>query len=169
MDPNSITLIISVAALIIAIVAFFRAGSAQQVETNGTTMTDASLKPLQLQAYERLVMLTERISLPNLINRVYQPHFTAREMQTLLLENIRQEFEYNTSQQIYVTQKAWEGVRSLRDQNMLIINSIAKTLPPDATAGELNRQIIETIMNEEKGALHTYVASTLNEEAKRIL
>ncbi|HEU4632561.1 MAG TPA: hypothetical protein VFS22_01165, partial [Flavisolibacter sp.] len=78
-------------------------------------------------------------------------------------------FEYNASQQIYVSPQAWEAVRNLRDQNMLMINSIAKTLAPDAAANELNRQIIEGLMHEEKAALHTYVADTLNAEAKKIM
>jgi hypothetical protein len=50
-----------------------------------------------------------------------------------------------------------------------MINSIAKTLEPDATAKELNRQIIEGLMHEEKAALHTYVSDTLNAEAKKIM
>ncbi len=168
MEETSITLWIAIAAFAMAVAAFFRAGMNKK-ETPPPPAPDTSFRPLQLQAYERLVILTERIALPNLINRVYQPHFTAREMQSLLLENIRVEFEYNASQQIYVTQKAWEAVRNLRDQNMLIINSISKTLAPDAKAGDLNRQIIEALMNEQTGALHTYVSTTLNDEAKKIL
>ena len=38
-------------------------------------------KQLQLQAYERLTLLTDRIALPNLVNRVNQPGLSAREMQ----------------------------------------------------------------------------------------
>jgi hypothetical protein len=126
-------------------------------------------RPLQLQAYERLVLLAERIALPNLISRMSQPGLSAREMQVYLIETIKQEYEYNASQQIYVSQQAWSAVRSLRDQNMLFINSISKTLSPDAPATELNRKIIEGLMSEEKAALHTIVADTLNEEAKKIM
>ena len=45
-------------------------------------------------------MLAERIALPNLISRANQPGLTAKEMQLLLLENIKQEYEYNMTQQI---------------------------------------------------------------------
>ena len=38
-------------------------------------------RPLQLQAYERLVILTERVALPNIVSRANQPGLTAREMQ----------------------------------------------------------------------------------------
>jgi hypothetical protein len=164
MEFTSISLIFSVLATLIALLAFFRSG---KKEERGTE--DYSARPLQLQAYERLVLLCERIAIPNLISRVSRPDLSAREMQIFLIETIKQEYEYNASQQIYVTQKAWEGIRNLRDQNLLFINSIAKTVPPDATAHDLNKAIIEAIMHEEKAALHTYVATTLNAEAKKLM
>src|SRR6188768_1546334 len=58
--------------------------------------------PLRLQAFERLIVFLERISLNNLIGRVYQPGLTVREFHLELLSNIRAEFEHNVSQQIYV-------------------------------------------------------------------
>ena len=165
MDQTTISLIVSVIALLVAILAYFSKSSA----TATPVTADISIKPLQLQAYERLVILTERIALPNLVSRLSQPGFSAKEMQVLLIETIKQEFEYNASQQIYVSPQAWDAIRSLRDQNMLIINSIAKTMPPEARANDLNRHLIEAMMREEKEALHTYVANTLNAEAKKIM
>ena len=124
---------------------------------------------MQLQAFERLVILCERISLPNLISRVNQPQLSARDMQLMLIETIKQEFEYNASQQIYVSQAAWEAVRNLRDQTLLIINSIARTLPAEASAHDLNKGLLEAILNQENAALHTFTLDTLNEEARRIM
>ena len=164
MEFSSISLIFSVLATLIALFAFFRS------EKKETLIRDnKSTRPLQLQAYERLVLLCERIALPNLISRVGRPDLGAREMQVYLIETIKQEYEYNASQQIYVSEKSWEAVRNLRDQNMLFINTIAKTLQPDAGSVDLNRALIEALMHEEKAALHTYVASILNEEAKKLM
>ena len=164
MEVSTVSLVVSILALLLSVFVFF------QLKDKDITLPDSfSTRPLQLQAYERLVLLCERISLPNLISRLSQPGLSAREMQVFLIETIKQEYEYNASQQIYVSQKAWEAVRNLRDQSMLMINTIAKTLAPDATASELNRQIIESIMGEEKAALHTYVTDTLNAEAKKIM
>src|SRR5688572_16128273 len=82
-------------------------------------------QPLQLQAYERLMLFVDRIALPNLISRSNQSGLSAREMQALLTQQIRQEFEYNVTQQIYVSPESWEAVRNLKDQNLLIINQIS--------------------------------------------
>jgi hypothetical protein len=164
MEVSIISLVIAIIALLVSAFVFFQMKDSEPGEVEAF-----STRPLQLQAYERLVLLCERIALPNLISRMSQPGFTAREMQVFLIETIKQEYEYNASQQIYVSQQAWEAVRNLRDQNMLIINTISRTLPPDAAATELNRHIMESLMQEEKGALHTFVATLLNKEAKRIM
>jgi len=168
MTESTLSIIISIVALLISIISFFISKAKKQA-----TPTPAGEKfnstPLQLQAYERLAVLCERIAIPNLISRVNHPLATAKEMQALMIENIKQEFEYNASQQIYVSEAAWDAVRSLRDQNLLMINSIAKSLPPDATATELNRQLMEAMMQEEKAAIHTYATNTLNAEAKKIM
>lgn len=90
-------------------------------------------------------------------------------MQVVLLENIKQEFEYNTSQQIYVTPVAWEAVRNLRDQNMLVINEVASMLPEEAKAMDLNKRLLEVIMNQNDQALHIIVLNALNFEAKKLM
>jgi hypothetical protein len=166
MEFSSVSIVFSVLATVIAILAYFKA---DKQTGNKERSEDFSTRPLQLQAYERLVLLCERIALPNLISRLSQPDLSAREMQVFLIESIKQEYEYNASQQIYVSAKAWEAVRNLRDQNMLFINTISKSLAPDASGRDLNRAIIEAMMNEEKAALHTFVATTLNAEAKKIM
>ncbi|GAA4753099.1 hypothetical protein [Flavisolibacter ginsenosidimutans] len=164
MEASTLSLFVAVLALFIGIVALLRTYREPKKETDGF-----NTKPLKLQAYERLVILCERISLPALISRTSSPDLSAREMQYMLVGNIKQEFEYNTSQQIYVSQAAWESVRNLRDQTLLIINSIARTLPEDARAHDLNKGLLEAIMNQDNAALHTYTLDTLNGEAKKAM
>jgi hypothetical protein len=130
---------------------------------------DAAMRQLQLQAYERLILLTDRIALPNLVSRVNQQGLTAREMQALLTQTIKQEFEYNVTQQIYVTAESWEAVRNLRDQNLLIINQISSFLPAEATGQDLNRSILEMLMQQPKASLHSIVSEVLSYEAKSLM
>src|ERR1700712_3141137 len=113
---------------------------------------------MQLQAYERLLILVDRIALPHLISRVNQPNANAREMQLLLTQNIRSEFDYNITQQIYVSPDAWDTVKNLKEQNLLIINQLANVLPPQATGLDLNKLLLEFLMNDKKGTLHEVVS-----------
>jgi len=128
-----------------------------------------STKQLQLQAYERLILLVDRIALPNLINRLNEPGLTAREMQAGLIHNIKGEFEYNITQQMYVSQDAWDAVRNLKDQNMLIVNQITSFLPAEASAQDLNRSILEMLMQNPKASLHNVVADALSYEARKLM
>ena len=166
MDSASIAIIIAILALIIAV--FSLVQNKKDPEKQNSYNSGFNPVPLQLQAYERLVMLCERIAIPNLVSRMNQPHLSAREMQVILIETIKQEFEYNASQQIYVNPVAWETVKNLKDQNLLIINQIASLLPPDAKALDLNRQLVEVIGKQEK-PLHIMVSDTLNFEARKLM
>jgi hypothetical protein len=166
MEDSKISLIVAVIALLTSI---YTLAVKSKPPVQKTADENFLTKPLRLQAYERLVLLAERIALPNLISRLSQPGVSAREMQFMLLESIKQEFEYNASQQIYVSEAAWDAVRGLRDQNLLMINSIAKSLPADASATELNRRLMEALMEEQQAAIHTYATNTINAEAKKIM
>ena len=166
MDLTTLSLIISVLAIIIAVYSLIQ---------NPKKATEPVVKdkfesiPLRLQAYERLVLLTERIALPNLISRLNQPGISAAEMKIILTENIKQEFEYNSTQQLYVSPVSWDAVRNLKEQNIMVINQVAGTLPPAASASELNKKILEILLSQQSGAIHEMVAQTLNHEAKKLM
>ena len=168
MDENMISLLVALAALLIALYSFYLVNEIRKKKTKqeGDGFTS---RPLQLQAYERLVMLAERIAIPNLVSRANQAGLSARQMQILLLDSIKQEYEYNASQQIYVSPTAWEAVRNLKDQNMLIINQVGATLPPEATGLDMNKRLMEFMMASKKSTLHEIVMEALNYEAKKML
>lgn len=167
MDLNTTALVISTVAILVALVSFFLTNQKKRKAEGDNPSFNT--RPLQLQAYERLVMLTERIALPNLVSRANQPGINAKEMQLLLLDSIKQEYEYNATQQIYVSPVAWEAVHNLKEQNMLIINQVASTLPDGATGLDLNKRLLEFVMNQKKGALHSIVLEALNYEAKKLM
>src|SRR5689334_11390633 len=166
MEESTVSLIVAIIALLTALFALLQKN--KPVETKSIEDSFVT-KPLKLQAYERLVLLCERISLPNLISRVSQPGLSAREMQLYLIETIKQEYEYNISQQVYVSIIAWDAVRNLRDQNMLVINQIASVLPPGATARDLNQKLLEIVMGQQEKGYHSVVLETLNLEARSLM
>jgi hypothetical protein len=134
-----------------------------------TKTQDVNSKQLQLAAYERLVILADRIALPNLISRVAQPNLSKTEMQQLLTQSIRQEFDYNLSQQIYVSTAAWDAVRNLKEQNIHVVNQVAAILPAEATGLDLNKNLIDLIMQQPQGSMHTMVQDALSYEAKKLM
>ena len=165
MDLSLLSLIIAVIAIALSLYALLK--KPQPVIENTGPKYDST--GLRLQAYERLVLLTERVALPNLISRLNQPGISAVEMKIILTENIKHEFEYNSTQQLYVSPVSWDAVRNLKEQNIMIINQVAATLPPTASAAELNKKILEVLMAQPNGALHELVLQALNFEAKKIM
>ncbi|HEY5371782.1 MAG TPA: hypothetical protein VIJ75_22595 [Hanamia sp.] len=124
---------------------------------------------LRLQAYERITLLTERISLQNLLSRINNSGLSCRQMQISLIDSIKQEYEYNMSQQIYVSPEVWRAVNNLKEQNIYVVNQLATTLPPHATAMDLNKHIIDYLINNPSGSLHNVVLEAINFEAKKLM
>jgi len=92
----------------------------KQVEEHKSN--DPDTLRLRLQAYERITLLTERIALQNLLSRHTNAGLSCRQMQMTLIDSIKQEYEYNMSQQIYVSPEVWRAVNNLKEQNIYIIN-----------------------------------------------
>ena len=169
MDPLSI--LFTVSMVIFTIGSFFVLYKWNK--KNKTKETPEKTNPgshqMQLQAYESLTLLVDRIALPNLISRMNQSGISAREMQMLLIQTIKQEFDYNITQQIYVSAAAWNAAKSLKEQTMLIINQYASTLSPEATGTDLNKLLLEYLMNDTKGNLHELVSEAISYEARKLL
>lgn len=130
---------------------------------------DPETLKLQLQAYERLTILSERISLQNLLSRVPNEGLSSRQMQLSLIDNIKQEYEYNVSQQIYIRPEIWKAVDNMKEQNIYIINQLASSLPAHASSMDLNKQIVDFLIKNPKTLLHDAVHDAINSEAKKLM
>lgn len=130
---------------------------------------DPEVRRLRLQAYERMALLAERIALPNVLSRIGGGAVSIRQMQAHIMEEIKQEYEYNISQQIYVEAEIWKAVTNLKEQNIYIVNQIADTLPANATGLDLNKKIIDFLINNPKSSLHSIVLDAINYDAKKLM
>lgn len=124
---------------------------------------------MRLQAYERLVLLTDRIALHNLVTRIPAGQMNVAQYQSALVEQIRAESEHNVTQQIYVEPSVWDAVTKLREQNIFIVNSLASALGPEAKGSELARAIAELLNADADASLHGKVLEALNFEARKLL
>ncbi len=169
MDITTVLIIIIVLLIAGFIVYLSYQQNKKDKEEQENQNADPSTRTLRLQAYERLTVLVDRIALPNLISRVNQNGISAREMQLLLTRSMKEEFDYNISQQIYVSPDAWDAVKNLKEQNMLVVNQLAGALPPHATGLDLNKLLLEFLMKDKKGQLHEVVSEVLSYEAKKLM
>lgn len=108
------------------------------------------ITPIRLQAYERIVLFLERISPQNLILRVNEPGMTARDLQSVLIRQIRDEYEHNLSQQVYLSNKSWELVKTAKEDLIKIVNTSAAQIGDEATSTDLAQKIFEEYLRADK-------------------
>ncbi|MGD9976566.1 MAG: hypothetical protein AB7S54_01360 [Bacteroidales bacterium] len=124
--------------------------------------------PLRLQAYERLILFLERVSPESIIVRVNKKGMLASDLQAALLGNIRAEWEHNLSQQLYVSNDAWEMVKNAKENIIKLINISSDRVNPNETSLVLSQKILETMVEMETNPI-SYAVDFLKREVKEIL
>lgn len=168
---HSIALVLIPSAIVFC-TAFFMIKDFLKSQTN-QKLIELKLKnreqilPLQLQAYERLSLFLERIAFENIIPRVSSKGFTSFEYQALLIQTIRQEFEHNLSQQLYVSNSTWEWIKNAKEEMISVINSSAAKVRQDAPAKDLSSVIFENSLKVDK-AVRQNALDLLKKEARTL-
>ncbi len=100
--------------------------------------------PMRMQAYERLTLFLERISPGALVLRVHKSNMTSQMLHSELAATIREEFEHNVTQQIYVSERAWTQVKMAKEETLHIINVAFEQTGPNASGTQLSQRVFET-------------------------
>jgi hypothetical protein len=108
-----------------------------------------TLQPLRLQAYERCVLLMERMSPESLVIRIHQPGISASQLKIELIAAINSEFNHNLSQQLYVSAQAWQVIRVVKEEMINLINTAYSDLGPNAVGLDLSKAVFEQLMKLE--------------------
>lgn len=145
------------------------AAAAFAAQQSPVKSADPEMRRLQLQAYERLTILCERMGFTHLLSRCTIQKWNCAEMQSFLIQSIRAEFEYNVSQRIYVSTAAWDGIEKLKEQQIFIINQLGTMVSPTAPATLLAEKIAVLLAQDEKASLQPIVAELLRNEARKIM
>lgn len=117
----------------------------REIEVKKTNQS--SVTPLRLQAYERIVIFLERISPSNLVVRVNKNGYSVHQFHLELIKTIKNEYEHNISQQIYMSHSSWELVKNSKEEITKLINMSAAKLPHDAPGSDLAMMILNITSN----------------------
>ncbi|NND32631.1 MAG: hypothetical protein HKN76_08580 [Saprospiraceae bacterium] len=128
----------------------------------------AKVLPLKLQAYERLILLFERIYIPSLIARIRTRHMSSGELQSALMIAVQQEFEHNVTQQIYVSDKLWEIIRLVKQELYNQLDHVMVSTAFNEDAEDYSSALIEHFSKKDfdptRKAIHA-----IKQEAKLLL
>lgn len=131
---------------------FFESQQKQQLLHMKTDERKEALKivtPLRLQAYERMALFLERISPNSLVMRCYQPGMNMHLLQGVMTKSIRDEWEHNLSQQVYISSEAWSRMRESKEEMINLINASAANLPADADPATLAGVLFENVSTNQ--------------------
>ena len=106
--------------------------------------------PIRLQAYERVCLLLERISPSNILVRISSAGQTAADYQRILITEIREEFNHNLSQQMYMSDQSWQMVKRAKEEVVTLINRVYHELPENAKGTDLAKRVLENVLANEK-------------------
>ncbi|MCO5723451.1 hypothetical protein [Robiginitalea marina] len=99
--------------------------------------------PIRLQAYERMALFLERITIPSLVVRVAPKTADKTEYENQLIRNIENEFEHNLSQQIYMTDECWNVIKAAKNTTIQVIRKTAMGQQTDSAD-----KLRELLLNE---------------------
>jgi hypothetical protein len=125
------------------------------------------ITPLRLQAFERAVLLLERITPDNLVMRMRRTDVGSGEMQGILLKSIRDEYDHNMSQQLYVSDEAWDMVKKAKEEVIQLIYNAGSDIKEGEQGIDLCRHVLERGASYENPPT-TMAIKALKSEIKKL-
>ena len=85
------------------------------------------------------------------------------QLQQMLLQAVRDEYDHNVSQQIYISREAWALVVNARESLTQLINTCASQLNPQADAMELANLVLAAYSSNTKSPIDLAIDYIKNE------
>jgi hypothetical protein len=149
---NLLMILVPASVVLYAVYLMVRSFIIKEIELKKLEVRSRSMEtvlPIRLQAYERMTLFLERTSPQNLLVRINQPGLNAREFHKLLLEEVRNEYNHNVSQQIYIGEEVWSLIKNAKEDLILEINEASQSVHPEASSIELAKKIFEVALNKK--------------------
>ncbi len=119
--------------------------------------------PARMQAFERMTLFLERISTDSLLVRLNKQGMTASVLHYAILEEVRNEFNHNVAQQVYLNKELWSRVVAAKEDLITKVNATFEEIDPEATSLEYAKKLLELTMANDIDAID-YALTSLKEE-----
>lgn len=113
------------------------------------TQNTIDLQALKLQAFERLIILIERIDLKKLVLRINPTSEDKTLYQINLITHLEQEFDYNVSQQVYVSNELWQILIQTKNDIIALIQ-VTSANPNITNATQLRQTLVSQNLQIEQ-------------------
>ena len=117
----------------------------------------------RVHAYERLTLFLERLKPSNLVTK-FDKNLAPHEFVFLIEKTINDEFDYNASQQLYITAKTWKNVANCKNNMLHLLHKTYENLGNNSSLDDYKTILLMNYMNEED-----FIANCLEELRKENL
>ena len=131
-------------------------------------LSQKEISPLRMRAYERLALLLERTTPERMLVDINVTEMTPLQLQTHLMHTLRQEYNHNLSQQIYVSDETWAMIENAHMQTIAFCNSIAQQMPANSNALDYAKTLI-TAYKSNGETPNDLALQALRKEAQTLL
>lgn len=114
-------------------------------------------------SYERMTLFLERIKPSNLILK-FDKELAAHEFVFLTEKTINEEFEYNASQQLYLTKNSWQNIVDSKNAIIDLLHKTYESLNNNPNLNEYKTVFIMNYMND-----NDYIGETIEDLRREIL
>lgn len=111
--------------------------------------------PNRVEAYQRALLLMERIHPNSLVMRLHNPGLPAKALQSEFLKAIREEYDHNVAQQLYISPQGWQMIKNSKEETIKIINIAGNQMQATSMGLDLSAKIFEIVA--EIGQLPTEI------------
>lgn len=144
-------LLIPASVVLYAVYLIVKANIQKEIDLRSLEVRGRSIEtvlPNRLQAYERMALFLERMTPHNLLIRLNVAPVPSREFHQLLLSEIRNEYNHNVSQQVYMSEEVWNLIKSAKEDLIVTINESATEVGSEATSLDLSKKIFEKTISK---------------------
>ena len=106
-------------------------------------ITESELQ-IKFRAYERLMIFLERVEPVGMLNRLSLHEMQIHDIKSILVKRIITEYEYNVSQQIYVSSALWKLIESAKNLTINNIVTASDSLSSNSTVDQFVDQILKS-------------------------
>jgi hypothetical protein len=117
---------------------------------------------IKLQALERMTLFLERLKPANLVTKFdknLQPH----EFVFLTEKNINEEFDYNSSQQLYISRSSWQDIVTSKNNIIQLLRKTYEELNDNPELDDFKTVFLMGYLNSED-----YIADTIENLRKEL-
>ena len=114
-------------------------------------------------SYERMTLFLERIKPSNIIQK-FDKDLAIHEFIFLTEKSITEEFEYNASQQLYITRNSWKNIVDSKNAVVELLHKTYNSMNNNVSLSDFKTVFLMNYMGE-----NDYIAETIEDLRKEIL